>query len=165
MGLEQGIKMILTSKSVKAKQAKAIGLASAVVPPDQLLATAHTHALEMARGERKREQALQKKDKLPPKPMVPYAFHMAKEQIQAKAPHLQHPVFCLDAMQAGIQHGGEAGLAAEAEAFAKSAALPQHKVRNEGRKEGPVADADSLSLSLSAPPLSPPPPLPQCRRW
>ena len=142
--------MILTSKSVKAKQAKAIGLASAVVPPDQLLATAHTHALEMARGERKREQALQKKDKLPPKPMVPYAFHMAKEQIQAKAPHLQHPVFCLDAMQAGIQHGGEAGLAAEAEAFAKSAALPQHKVRNEGRKEGPVADADSLSLSLSS---------------
>jgi enoyl-CoA hydratase/3-hydroxyacyl-CoA dehydrogenase len=127
VGLEQGIKMILTSKPINAKAAKKNGLVVEVVPDDKLLEAACKAALEMAAGRLKRERALQKKDKLPPKPMIPYAFHMAKEQIKAKAPNLQHPVLCLDAMMAGLQNGGEAGLRAEAEAFQAAAALPTHK--------------------------------------
>ena len=51
----------------------------------------------------------------------------ARGQAKKKSPHLQHPQFCLDAIEAGVLQGGKAGLLKEKEAFAKSAALDTHK--------------------------------------
>lgn len=38
-----------------------------------------------------------------------------------------HPLYCLEAIEYGIEHGGEAGLAKEAECFAKCRKLDSHK--------------------------------------
>ena len=39
-------------------------------------------------------------------------LNFAREQAQQKAAHVTHPLLCLDAIRAGVEQGGQAGLAA-----------------------------------------------------
>jgi enoyl-CoA hydratase/3-hydroxyacyl-CoA dehydrogenase len=52
---------------------------------------------------------------------------MARQQAAKQARGLAHPQLCLDAVQAGIERGGHAGLQTEAECFVRAASLPVHK--------------------------------------
>ena len=126
VGLEKGLSMILTSKPIKDPEALKLGLLDEVVPAPQLLARAKAFALEIVSGQRPRMNALQRTDKLPAYADALQIIQFAREQTAKRAPNLQHPLFTLDAIQAGIEHGGLKGLRAEADAFARSAALPTH---------------------------------------
>ena len=52
---------------------------------------------------------------------------MARAEAGRRARGLAHPQLCLDAVQAGVERGGQEGLAAEGRAFAAAAALDTHK--------------------------------------
>ncbi|KAL6769994.1 ECH3 [Auxenochlorella protothecoides x Auxenochlorella symbiontica] len=126
VGLEKALSMILTSKPIKDPEALSLGLLDAVVPPRELLATARKLALDLASGARTRRFALQRTDRLPAFREALATLEFARAQTRRRAPNLTHPLLALDAVQAGVERGGAAGLRAEAEAFAAAAALPTH---------------------------------------
>ena len=37
-------------------------------------------------------------------------LEFARAETQKRAPHLTHPLLCLDAIKAGVEQGGQAGL-------------------------------------------------------
>jgi len=128
VGLQKAIEMMLTSKPVKAEAAAKLGLVDALVDsPAALLDAARARALAIARGEAPRMLSLRRADKLPAFGEAAATVEFARAEALKRAPHLRHPQFCLDAVLAGIAEGGDAGLKAEGEAFARSAALDTHK--------------------------------------
>ena len=66
-------------------------------------------------------------DKLPPFGEAVAIIEMARAEASKRARGLRHPQLCLDAIQAGVERGGHAGLAKEGEAFAAAASLDVHK--------------------------------------
>ncbi len=54
-------------------------------------------------------------------------MEFAKAETQKRAPHLTHPLLCLDAIRVGVEQGGHAGLKQESAAFAQAASLDTHK--------------------------------------
>ncbi|KAG2485502.1 hypothetical protein HYH03_015775 [Edaphochlamys debaryana] len=127
VGLAKAAEMMLTSAPIKAEAGLKLGLVDALAPPEQLLAAARAYALDMAAGRRPRMASLHRTDRLPPLAEALAMVDMARQQAAAKARGLRHPQLCLDAIQAGIEHGGDAGLAAEGAAFAAAASLDAHK--------------------------------------
>lgn len=126
VGLQKGLEMILTSKPVGEAAALKLGLVDAVVPRGELLGAAKQLALDIADGKVPRRYTLERTDKLPPFMEAIQMIEFAREQTRKRAPNLLHPLYTLDAIRAGVERGGRAGLLAEAEAFAKSAALSVH---------------------------------------
>jgi enoyl-CoA hydratase/3-hydroxyacyl-CoA dehydrogenase len=128
VGLQKSIEMMLTSKPVRAEQAAKLGLVDQLVDnPSDLLPAARAHALDVARGLKPRLLSLRRADRLPPFGEAAAMVDFARAEAAKRAPHLLHPQFCLDAVLTGIAEGGDKGLKAEGEAFAKSAALDTHK--------------------------------------
>jgi enoyl-CoA hydratase/3-hydroxyacyl-CoA dehydrogenase len=128
VGLQTGLELILTSKSVKGSKAKEMGLVDEVVNgPSQLISVAKQVALDLASGKRKRQRTLEREDRLEPKDVAKMILGIAKQQTQKRAPHVKHPLLCIDAIETGILKGGKAGLAAETEAFGAASKLPAHK--------------------------------------
>ncbi|QDZ22941.1 3-hydroxyacyl-CoA dehydrogenase [Chloropicon primus] len=128
VGLQTGLELILTSKSVKGSKAHSLGLVDEVAQtPQQLLAVAKAVALDLASGKRKRVRTLEREDRLEPKDIAKMILGIAKEQTKKRAPNVMHPLLCIDAIEAGILKGGKAGLAAETAAFNQAAQLPAHK--------------------------------------
>jgi enoyl-CoA hydratase/3-hydroxyacyl-CoA dehydrogenase len=127
VGLQAGLQMILTSAPVAAEKALKMGLVDAVVPPADLLPSARAWALAMAAGDKPRLATLERTDRLPPLGEATPMLAFARAETAKRAPNLVHPLLTIDAIGAGIQHGGRAGLVAESRAFADAAALDTHK--------------------------------------
>ena len=128
VGLAQAIKMMLTSAPVKAPAAAAMGLVDILVSSqDKLIPESKKLALEMAAGRVPRQRSLFRTDKIEPLGEALQIIDFARAQAAKQARGLLHPQYCLDAIQAGVENGGLAGLHAEGVAFAKSAALDTHK--------------------------------------
>ena len=120
--------MMLTSAPVKAPAAAAMGLVDILVSSqDKLIPESKKLALEMAAGRVPRQRSLFRTDKIEPLGEALQIIDFARAQAAKQARGLLHPQYCLDAIQAGVENGGLAGLHAEGVAFAKSAALDTHK--------------------------------------
>ena len=117
IGLQTAIKMILSSKPIRAEMAQPLGLVDRIVPRAELLTEATELALELAAsGQWKR--TLARTDKIEPAEQAQMIVGFARAQTQKKAPAgVEHPLLCLDAILEGAVNGGEAGLRKEAEVF------------------------------------------------
>ena len=124
VGIETAIKLMLTSKPLKADEARRCGLVDEVVPLDALMLEAARIVLEIADGRRERRYSLRIGDKMP-RPgtkemqMAVAMVGMAKESAKKKQPNLVHPGMCIDAVLEGVQYGSTRGLEKEAEVFEK----------------------------------------------
>ncbi|CAI9118844.1 OLC1v1020471C2 [Oldenlandia corymbosa var. corymbosa] len=117
VGLAKSLEMMLTSKPVKGEEALNLGLVDAIVPPDQLLATACRWALEILERKKPWVASLYKTDKLEPLAEAKEILKFARAQTRRQAPNLTHPLLCIDVVEEGIVKGPRAGLLKEAEAF------------------------------------------------
>lgn len=127
VGTAKAVEMMLTSKPIKAEKAVKLGLVDYVVPREQLMQKARGLAMDIADKRAPRLLTLQRSDKLEPFDEALATLQFAREQTARRAPGLQHPLLCIDAIQAGIENGGLKGLEAEGAAFAAAAALDTHK--------------------------------------
>ncbi|BDA49067.1 Peroxisomal fatty acid beta-oxidation multifunctional protein [Coccomyxa sp. Obi] len=127
VGLQTAAQMMLTSAPINDKKAAKLGLVDAVVPADKLLAAARAWAAEIAAGTKPRNFTLYRTDKLEPLGEALPILEFARAETQKRAPHLTHPLLCLDAIRTGIEEGGLAGLRQESIAFNKAASLDTHK--------------------------------------
>ena len=124
IGLEKAVQLTLTGKKLKAKEALAAGLADAVVKDEQLLEAAKQMALDIAEGRRKRLMALHRSDRVGSYEDGKGVLEMARVQARKKNRLLPQPFAYLDAVEEGVRNGGEAGLRAEAAAFAQLVGQP-----------------------------------------
>lgn len=76
-----------------------------------MLETARQWALDVAEGRRARSFSLTRSDRLEPLGEALPMLQMARGMAAKQAAHLTHPQLCLDAIQAGVERGGLAGLA------------------------------------------------------
>ena len=127
VGLQAGLQMVLTSAPLAAEKAAKAGLVDAVVPPADLLPAACAWARAIADGTKPRLATLHRTDRLPPLGEALPMLAFARAETAKRAPNLTHPLLTIDAIGAGIAHGGDAGLVAESKAFAAAAALDTHK--------------------------------------
>lgn len=110
VGLKKGLEMMLTSKPLSASEAKQNGLVDEIATREELSATGHRLALELADGLRPRMYTLERTDRLEPLSEALQVFDFAHMQTSKQAPALQHPHFCIDVVRYGIEHGGQEGL-------------------------------------------------------
>ena len=124
VGLQTGLKMILTSAPLAAEKAVKAGLIDEIAPPDALLPRAKALALAIARGEAPRLATLTRTDRLEPLGEALQVLDFAAAESARRAPNLTHPLLTIDAIKAGVTGGGRAGLAAEAAACSGVRARP-----------------------------------------
>ncbi|KAL5065449.1 hypothetical protein RYX36_027186 [Vicia faba] len=117
VGLTKALEMMLTSKSVKGKEAFNLGLVDGLVSPDELVNTARQWALDILNCQRPWIASLYKTAKIEPLGEAKEILKFARAQAQKQAPNLKHPLVCIDVIEAGIVSGPHAGLWKEAEAF------------------------------------------------
>ena len=111
VGLQAGLELILTSKPIKGSRAKEAGLVDETVGSDaELIPAARRLALDIASGRTPRVQTLQRKDRLESPELAQMIFGVARDQTRRRAPHVRRPLLCIDAIEAGVLKGGEAGL-------------------------------------------------------
>ncbi|KAK7363563.1 hypothetical protein VNO77_05709 [Canavalia gladiata] len=117
VGLTKGLEMILTSKPVKGKEAFSLGLVDGLVSSAELVNTARQWALDILNYRRPWVASLYKTDKIEPLGEAREILKFVRDQTRKRAPNLQHPLVCIDVIEAGIVAGPRAGLWKEAEAF------------------------------------------------
>ncbi|KAH7844922.1 hypothetical protein Vadar_033231 [Vaccinium darrowii] len=117
VGLSKSLEMILMSKPVKGEEALSLGLVDAVVSPDELVSTARRWALDILARKRPWVASLYKTDKIEPLGEAREICKFARAQARKQAPHLKHPIVCIDVIETGIVSGPHAGLSKEAEEF------------------------------------------------
>eukprot|EP00803_Ostreobium_quekettii_P008705 evm.model.scf_1879.1 EVM.evm.TU.scf_1879.1 scf_1879:98-7109(+) len=128
VGLKKGVEMMLTSKPVKGSVAQGLGLVDRVVGEGgDVVRMAKDLALEIAAGRAARRETLGRTDRLEPLGEALQVVAFARAQAARQAPHVRHPQLCLDAVAAGVEHGGLAGLAKERECFDLCSTLDTHK--------------------------------------
>ena len=127
VGVAKAVEMMLTSAPVKSEKALQLGLVDAVVPSQELMPRAVAIALDIANNKAPRLRSLHRSDRLEPYAEAMATLQFAREQTVRRAPALKHPLLCLDAVQAGVEHGGLKGLEVEGASFAAAAALDTHK--------------------------------------
>ncbi|KAJ1395341.1 hypothetical protein SESBI_33494 [Sesbania bispinosa] len=117
VGLTKSLEMMLNSKPVKGKEAFSLGLVDGLVSPNELVNTARQWALDILDRRRPWVASLYKTDKLEPLGEAREILKFARAQARKQAPNLNHPLVCIDVIEAGIVAGPRAGLWKEAEAF------------------------------------------------
>ncbi len=142
VGIATALDLVLAGKTVKPKKALAIGLVDESVPAPLLLTIARARALALADGERLRPAASGVVDQLKKDPQATLQklaleenflgrevlFRKARRQLLEKTRgHYPAPVAALDAIQAGVEKGMEAGLEPEARLFGELAVSPVAK--------------------------------------
>ena len=142
VGIATALDLVLAGKTVKPKKALAIGLVDESVPAPLLLTIARARALALADGERLRPAASGVVDQLKKDPQATLQklaleenflgrevlFRQARRQLLEKTRgHYPAPVAALDAIQAGVEKGMEAGLETEARLFGELAVSPVAK--------------------------------------
>lgn len=118
--LPKALDMILTGRAVSARQALAAGLVDDVVRPEEALDAA-LRAAERPRPKRGRSWTTW--------PFVRgYICEKAREQTRKKAgAHYPSPLWALEAVEAGLDEGVEAGEALEARRFGEAVVSPTSK--------------------------------------
>ncbi|KAJ6794134.1 peroxisomal fatty acid beta-oxidation multifunctional protein MFP2-like isoform X2 [Iris pallida] len=114
VGLSKGLEMMLTSKPIKGDEAHALGLVDAIVSSKDLIPTARRWALDIVECRRPWIKSLYKTDKIEALGEAREVLKFARAQAQKQAPHLQHPLVCIDVVEEGIVSGPRAGLWKEA---------------------------------------------------
>lgn len=102
--------LMKTSKPIKGEEAQKLGLVDSVVSAGELIKTARQWALDIAECKRPWIKSLYKTDKIEPLGEAKEILKFARAQAQKQAPHLQHPLVCIDAIEEGIVSGPRAGL-------------------------------------------------------
>lgn len=97
------------SKPIKAEEGKELGLVDEIVPQKELLKAARKVALDLASGRRPVIKSLERNDKLEELDDALEIIKFARKQARSTAPNVSHPQACLDAMEAGVRHGGYEG--------------------------------------------------------
>ena len=82
-----------------------------------MLPAAKALALELAAGKKPRVQSLRRSDRLPNMMVLNFMLTTAREGAEAAAKHMAHPLACIEAVEAGVTRGGEAGIKKEGELF------------------------------------------------
>ncbi|KAI0510347.1 hypothetical protein KFK09_010948 [Dendrobium nobile] len=116
IGLTKALEMMLTSKPVKGKEAYALGLVDAIVPPGDLIITARHWAIEISECRRPWIKSLYKTDKVGSLREAKEILKFARAQAQKQSAYLEHPRVCIDVIEEGIVSGPRAGLLKEANA-------------------------------------------------
>ena len=142
VGIATALDLILAGKTVKPKKALAIGLIDESVPPALLLEVARARVRALADGEQLRPEPPGMVDRLRKDPQGALQkialeenflgrellFRQARKQLLAKTKgHYPAPLAALEAIQAGIEKGFEAGLETEARLFGELAISPVAK--------------------------------------
>lgn len=122
VGLKKGIEMMLTAKPITGAQAKELGLVEEVANRDLVVPSAKALALEISLGRRPWLVTLHRTDRIENLREGLEIIESAREQMHQKAPDLRHPQLCLDAILAGLEHGGLAGMR-----MVQIAHCPSHK--------------------------------------
>ena len=102
--------LIKASKPVKGKEAFSLGLVDGLVSPNDLVNTSRQWALDMLGHRRPWIASLYKTDKLEPLGEAREILKFARAQARKQAPNLEHPLVCIDVIEAGIVAGPRAGL-------------------------------------------------------
>ena len=129
IGVQPALDMMLTGKQVDAKKARKLGLVDDVVPPPILIETAAELALARVGYAPKRDsfiEQLRDKDAVTEFALAKnpvgrkILFDQARKQLH-KQTRGNYPAqdLIIDVVKAGLEHGFEAGLAAEARAFGR----------------------------------------------
>ena len=87
-----------------------MGLVDGLVSPNDLVNTARQWALDMLGHRRPWIASLYKTDKLEPLGEAREILKFARAQARKQAPNLEHPLVCIDVIEAGIVAGPRAGL-------------------------------------------------------
>jgi len=115
IGLQAAVQATLTGKKIKAKQALKMGLADAVVKPDQLMMAAGKLALDIAAGSVPRRVSSKLNDKIGTYEMGHAVIEMARANALKKNRNIPQPFAYLEAVDAGLKDGFDAGLQKEIE--------------------------------------------------
>lgn len=127
IGLQAALDMILTGKTVRARQARTLGIVDDLVHPMIVLDVARQRARALANGERKRSGATRRRSPaallLDSNPVGrTIIFSRAREQVlKTTGGHYPAPLAALDAVHDGYAHGRDAGLKQEARRFGELA--------------------------------------------
>jgi 3-hydroxyacyl-CoA dehydrogenase/enoyl-CoA hydratase/3-hydroxybutyryl-CoA epimerase len=139
VGIATALDLILAGKTVKPRKALSIGLVDEAVPPPLLLEVAVARARALADGERLRPEPEGVVDRLRKDPQGELQklaleenflgrevlFRQARKQLLAKTKgHYPAPLAALEAIQAGVEKGHEAGQEREARLFGELAVSP-----------------------------------------
>lgn len=113
VGMSKALEMMLMSKSIKGVEAHKLGLVDAIVSANELVNTACSWALEIAEHKRPWFKSLHRTDKLPDLQEAKEILKISRVKAQKQAANLQHPLVCIDVIEAGVLSGPRAGLMKE----------------------------------------------------
>ncbi|HET7827235.1 MAG TPA: fatty acid oxidation complex subunit alpha FadJ [Anaeromyxobacter sp.] len=132
VGLQAGLDLILTGRSLKARRALHAGLVDEAVPPALLLEVARARAAALAAGKLRRERRAPKKNAIQRVTRIALednalgrelVFRQARKSVLAKTKgHYPAPLAALDAVEHGYARGFARGLEREAKLFGELAA-------------------------------------------
>lgn len=123
IGVQQALPLMLTGKTLRAKQARKLGVVDDVVPQAILLET----AIARVKQGKSKQRILPMRDRLLQGPLARQAlFALAKRQTESKT-HGNYPAAkrIIDVVRIGLEQGSRAGHDAEAQAFGELAMSPQ----------------------------------------
>ncbi|WP_409075885.1 fatty acid oxidation complex subunit alpha FadJ [Pantoea sp. C3] len=123
IGVQQALPLMLTGKTLRAKQARKLGVVDDVVPQAILLET----AIARVKQGKSNHRILPMRDRLLQGPLARQAlFALAKRQTESKT-HGNYPAAkrIIDVVRIGLEQGSRAGHDAEAQAFSELAMSPQ----------------------------------------
>ncbi|KAH7856829.1 hypothetical protein Vadar_005949 [Vaccinium darrowii] len=115
VGVAKALEMMLVSKPVKGEEAHSLGLVDAIASPHELVSTARRWALDILERRRPWVASLHRTDKIESLGEAREILKFARAQARKHAPNLDHPIVCIDVIEAGIVFGPRAGLWKEAE--------------------------------------------------
>jgi len=115
VGVAKALKMMVTSKPVKGEEAHRLGLVDAIASPHELVNTARRWALDILERRRPWVASLHRTDKIESLGEAREILKFARARAPKQAPNLDHPIVCIDVIEAGIVSGPRAGLWKEAE--------------------------------------------------
>ncbi|MBU2977364.1 fatty acid oxidation complex subunit alpha FadJ [Alteromonas sp. C1M14] len=148
VGVQQGMKMMLTGAPARAKQAKKYGLVDDMVPQSVLLKVAQELALKRKPQRQAPQKGVLNKMLEQNKYGRNLMFKKAREQTLAKTKgNYPAPAMIIDVIETGMNEGMTAGLEAEAAAFGRLVMTPEsYQLRQiffattQMKKENGVAD-------------------------
>ncbi len=154
IGVAKALDLMLTGRSLRAKQALRMGLVDDAVPQSILLQT----AIERVRKGRPANKELPLKDRLLQGPLGKnLLFHFVRKQTRAKSQgHYPAIEKIIDVVQTGLTQGAASGYAAEARAFGQLVMTPESEAlrglffATTALKKDFGADAEPLNIKKVA---------------
>ncbi|XP_022727847.1 glyoxysomal fatty acid beta-oxidation multifunctional protein MFP-a-like isoform X2 [Durio zibethinus] len=117
VGLHKALEMILMSKFVNGDNAHSLGLVDALSSADELTKIARLWAIDILEFRRPWAVSLHRTDRLEPLAEARMILKHARITAKKQAPHLKHPLVCIDVIEEGLIHGPRAALWKESEAL------------------------------------------------